>query len=64
MTKHIGIYKSFGEASRKEVQKTLEQPPVERIRETVGLILRVYGTTREELNLSPKTNVVNFSRNV
>ena len=47
--KKIRIYYSFEEAAEAEAFASAEQSPEDRIRETVELILRVYGVSREEL---------------
>jgi hypothetical protein len=44
------FFSSFEEEEQYRLQQMLKIPPVERIRLTVELILRVYGVTREELN--------------
>lgn len=59
-SRHLQVYDSFEDASAKEAQRTLEQPPIERLRETVGLILRVYGLNRENLKNRPKSNTITF----
>ena len=51
----IRIYKSFEEQAAAEAAEVVKQAPMERIRETVELILRVYGVTREELKARPKS---------
>lgn len=47
---NIRVYTSFDAAAKGELADVLKQSPSERIRETVQLILRVYGVTQEELN--------------
>ena len=42
-------YKSFDEAAEAEALDAARQSPEERLRETVDLILRVYGVTEAEL---------------
>ncbi len=54
--KRIRIYKSFDEQAEAEAATVAQQPPLERIRETVELILRAYNVTREELNSRKKSN--------
>lgn len=51
-TRRLGklqIFKSFEEAAEAEALQYALQAPIERIRETVELILRTYGVTREQL---------------
>jgi CRISPR-associated endonuclease Csn1 len=45
----IKIFHSFEDAERDEINASLNESPIERIRETVELILRAYDVTREEL---------------
>jgi CRISPR-associated endonuclease Csn1 len=45
----IKIFHSFEDAEKDEINMSLSQSPIERIRETVELILRAYDVTREEL---------------
>lgn len=45
----VRIFNSFEEAAAAEAMDNAMQSPIERIRETVELILRVYGTTEEQL---------------
>ncbi len=53
----LRIYKSFEEAAEAEALADSLQSPVERIRETVELILRVYGVTREQLKDRKKLHI-------
>jgi|GEM_PF-3834730 len=46
----LRIFHSWEEMTQAEIEASLKQTPEERIRETVELILRVYGVTREELS--------------
>ena len=48
--KKIRIYTSFAEQAEDEIAMVLQQTPEQRIAETMQLILRVYGTTQEELD--------------
>jgi hypothetical protein len=57
---HLRIYKSFEEQAEAETAEVALQPPLERIRETVELILRVYGVTREQLNNRKRSNRINI----
>ena len=45
----LRIFHSFEEAEETELQKAANQKPVERLRETVELILRIYGFSRQQL---------------
>lgn len=47
---NLSVYTSFDDAAKRELADVLKQSPEDRIRETVQLILRVYGVTQEELN--------------
>ncbi len=58
--KKISIYKSFAEQASAEAASIARQSPAERIRETVDLILRVYNTSREQLNNREKSNRINI----
>jgi len=46
---NLRIYRSFEEAARSEAMIDARKPPLEGLRETVELILRAYGVTREQL---------------
>lgn len=48
--KAVRIFSSFSEAEAYELEQIAKQDPIQRIHETVELILRVYGFSREELN--------------
>lgn len=52
------FFSSFEEEEQYRIQQVLEQPPLERIRETVELILRVYGFTRQQLNERKPDNTI------
>jgi len=58
--KKIRIYTSFDEQAAAEAADVAKQPPMERIKETVELILRVYGVTREQLNNRKRSNRINI----
>ena len=45
----LRIFHSFAEAEQADLEATLKMDPIERVRQTVELILRAYGFTREEL---------------
>ena len=47
--KKIRIFHSFAEAKQADLEETLKMDPIERVRQTVELIIRAYGFTREEL---------------
>lgn len=46
----LRVYKSFDDAADAEAKDAALKAPLDGIRETVALILRVYGVTTEELN--------------
>lgn len=52
--KRLEIFHSFDEMGQASARDAASKPPIERIRDTVQLILRVYGVTQEELNKRPK----------
>ena len=56
----LRIFKSFEEANEADAFDSAMQPPVERLRETVELILRVYGVTREQLKARNKKRHINI----
>lgn len=59
----LRVFHSWEEAEAADIQESLHQSPVERIRETVSLILRVYGVTEEDLNRRRgklKINIIRF----
>ena len=58
--KKIRIYTSFDKQAAAEAEDVAKQPPMERIKETVELILRVYGVTREQLNNRKRSNRINI----
>ncbi|MET3115583.1 hypothetical protein AAKU52_003333 [Pedobacter sp. CG_S7] len=45
----IRIFNSFEEAKETEIQDIIRQSPIERLRHTVELILRVHQVSREDL---------------
>ncbi len=47
--REIQIFHSFKDASEKEAKDIIRQPPIERLKNTVELILRAYRTSREGL---------------
>jgi hypothetical protein len=54
----IVFFSSFAEEEEYNLKKNAEQNPVERIRETVQLILRVYGYTEETLRSRQRSNKI------
>ena len=58
----VKVFNSFEEAELSEIQAVLKQTPKERLRETVELILRVYGVSREELKSWPPYKRVTFTK--
>lgn len=59
----VKIYHSFEEAEEGEIEEILKQKPIDRIRNTVNLILRVYGVTREELANRPRERNITITKN-
>jgi len=49
MKNRIHIFNSLEAAKEKEIQDIIKQSPVDRLRQTVELILRVYHVSREDL---------------
>nr|WP_294873216.1 hypothetical protein [uncultured Pedobacter sp.] len=49
MKNKIHVFNSFEAAKEKEIQDIIKQSPVDRLRQTVELILRVYHVSREDL---------------
>lgn len=45
----IKIFNSFEESKQDEINSIINQSPIERLRQTVELILKVYNVTRESL---------------
>lgn len=45
----IRIFKSFEEAKETEIQNIIKQSPIDRLRHTVELILRVHQVSRQDL---------------
>jgi hypothetical protein len=58
----LRIFNSWEEAAEAEAMDSAKQSPVERLRETVELILRVYGVTREELSKRAKKLHITITR--
>ena len=56
----LRIFSSFEEAAEAEAADNARQAPLDRIKETVELILRVYGVTREELMNRKKNLKINI----
>jgi CRISPR-associated endonuclease Csn1 len=52
------FFSSFEEEEKYRLQQVLKIPPVERIRQTVELILRAYGVTRQQLNERKDDNTI------
>ena len=48
--KTVRIFHSFAEAEAAEDEEAANKSPIQRIRDTVQLILRTYGVTQEMLN--------------
>ena len=58
----LRVYQSFEEAAKAEAAVAAAKSPVDAIRETVQLILRVYGVTQEELNMRREKMHINIIR--
>ena len=58
MKKRIEIFDSISKAEEAHVKYVSEQSPLERIKETVELILRVYSTEPKK----PNTNRIYFDK--
>lgn len=58
----LKIFSSFEEAEIFQIKSILKQSPAERIRDTVELILRVYGFTREQLKERKSDNKITILR--
>lgn len=52
----IKIYNSFEECKQDEIVAIINQSPIQRLRQTVELILRVYNVTRESLREKKHSN--------
>lgn len=52
--KMLTIHQSFEEMESARYRYAASIDPVQGLRETVDLIVRVYGTSREELNSRPR----------
>jgi len=59
---NLVFFNSFEQQKEYEVQEVLKQSPVERIKETVDLILRMYGFTRETLKNRRPDNTIYFDK--
>ncbi len=58
----VKIFQSYEEMNHSDIEEMASIPPEERIRNTVNLILRAYGVTREELNLRKNKTKVTILR--
>ncbi len=58
--KRIKIYSSFEEAEQDKINYIINQSPVERLKQTVELILRVYNVTRESLKERKRSNRIHI----
>lgn len=58
----LKIFNSFEEAEIFQIKCVLKQSPAERIKETVELILRAYGLTREQLKERKRSNTITILR--
>jgi hypothetical protein len=57
----LRVYQSHEEAALAEASDAALQQPIERIRETVSLILRVYGVTQQQLKSTRKKLHINIT---
>ena len=57
----LRIFKSFEEANEADAKEAALRTPEQRIKDTVELILRVYGVTREEIKARNKKLRINFT---
>mgnify|MGYP001257705167 CR=1 FL=1 len=60
----IKIYNSYDQMEELQLKQALRKDPLTGLRETVELILRVYGVTREDLNKRTRENrirIVHYS---
>lgn len=62
-TRKIRVFHSFEEQEEYEYSQILNQNPLDRIKDTVELILRVYNTSREELSQRKMSNRIKFLDN-
>ena len=58
----IRIFNSFEEAKETETQDIIKQSPVDRLRHTVELILRVYQVSRQDLKNRTATGKIRIIR--
>lgn len=56
------FFTSFEEMDEYDRLQTLKQSPEKRLQETVELILRVYGLTRESLKNRKRDNIIYFDK--
>lgn len=56
--RRITIFNSFEDAKSSEYLQIIKQDPIQRLRETVSLILRAYGINRELLNSRKTVNKI------
>ncbi len=56
--KKVRFFHSFEEAEAAENEDAANKPPIQRILDTVQLILRTYGFTQETLNKRPRSNKI------
>ena len=58
--RRIKIFKSFEEARQDKINYIINQSPVERLRKTVELTLRVYNVTKESLKDRKRSNRIHI----
>jgi len=62
-TTKIQFFQSFEEAEDFDRRTISLQDPIKRLRDTVELIIRTYGLTRDQLNSRPQHNTITFTQN-
>jgi len=60
--KEVRFFHSFEEQAAAEAEDAANRTPIERIRDTVQLILRAYGVTQEELNMRTRSNKIKITK--
>ena len=58
----IHFFNSFEDASRDEAKFIINQSPIDRLRQTVELILRVHNVTRQDLKERKSSNRITIIR--
>ncbi len=58
----LQFFNSFEEASQSEAKYIISQSPIERLRQTIELILRAYNVTRQNLRERKSSNRITIMR--